>query len=182
VSIPDYRGQPHDNADGFFAEDFSYRTKSGRLRHWIRCGPPSPMYPMDDGRTPPEMNDNGDRTLLCESTDGGRTWRGLRDWGDYGMMYPRLLPLRDGRLLATFTQRAIFYSIGLQAILSEDDGERWDFASDRIIIDGKTPWGMASGGGFGNTVQLDDDTLVSCYTYRGADDQTHLEVVRWALP
>ena len=84
--------------------------------------------------------------------------------------------------MATFTQRAIYYPIGLQAIFSYDDGETWDFDSDRIIIEGKTPWGMASGGGFGNAIQLDDETLISCYTYRGADDQTHLEVVRWPLP
>ena len=64
-----------------------------------------------------------------------------------------------------------------------------------LVIEGKTPWGMASGGGFGNTVQLADGSLVSCYTYatlprrsglrstsRGADNQTHLEVARWSLP
>ena len=90
--------------------------------------------------------------------------------------------LRDGRLLLTFTQRAIYYPIGLQAIVSHDDGETWDFPHDRIIIEGKTPWGMPSGGGFGNTVQLAGETLISCYTYRGADDMTHLELVCWSLP
>ena len=83
---------------------------------------------------------------------------------------------------APLTQRSTFYPIGLQAILSHDDGETWDFQNDRIIIEGKTPWGLASGGGFGNTLQLKDSTLISCYTYRGADDKTHLEVVRWRLP
>jgi len=181
VNIPDYRGQPHDNWDGFFAEDFTYRTESGTLRHWIRCGPPSPMYPMNDGRPAPETDDSGDRTLMCESTDNGRTWSDLRDWSDYGVMYPRILRLRDGRLLATFTQRAIFYPIGLQAIFSYDDGETWDFSSDRIVVEGKTPWGAESGGGFGNTVQLPDGMLVSCSSYRGADGELHVEVVRWSL-
>jgi hypothetical protein len=41
---------------------------------------------------------------------------------------------------------------------------------------------MAQGGGFGNTLQLKDGGLISCCTYRGADNQTHLEVVRWRLP
>ena len=182
VCIGDYRDRPYENSDGFFTEDFNYLTQSGKLVHWIRCGPPSPMYPMNDGRAAPETDDGGDRTLICESTDGGRTWQNLRDWGNYGVMYPRILRLRDGRLMATFTQRAIYYPLGLQAIFSYDDGETWDFDSDRIIIEGKTPWGKVSGGGFGNTVQLDDETVVSCSTYMGADDRFHLEVVRWALP
>lgn len=99
----------------------------------------------------------------------------------------------------TFTQRGLIYPIGLQAILSLDDGETWDFQSDRIIIEGKTPWGMYQGGGFGNTLQLKDGGLISCYSYRAVDNKdpaqvsvgpgkhaqmglTHVEVVRWRLP
>ena len=62
-----------------------------------------------------------------------------------------------------------------------DDGETWDFQSDRLIIEGKTGWGIASGGGFGNTIQLADGTLISCSTYRW-DNDTPLEVIRWRLP
>lgn len=182
VRINDYKGKPYDNGDGFFAEDFTFPTRSGKLLHWIRCGPPSLMYPMNDGRTTPDADDSGDRTIRCESTDGGRTWTNFRDFGNYGMMYVRVLRLQDGRLLLNYTQRAIYYPIGLRALISDDDGETWDFDHDLLIIDGKTPWGMASGGGFGNTVQLADSTLVSAYTYRGADGRTHLEVVRWAVP
>jgi hypothetical protein len=50
------------------------------------------------------------------------------------------------------------------------------------VLEGKTPWGRAQGGGFGNTVQLRDETLVSCSSYRGGDDKTYLEVIRWRLP
>ena len=98
------------------------------------------------------------------------------------MMCVRPLRLQNGRLLLTFTQRAIFYPIGLQAILSEDDGETWDFHPDRILIEGKTPWGCRAAGGFGSTLQLEDGSLVSCYTYRGADGLIHLEAARWRLP
>jgi hypothetical protein len=31
-------------------------------------------------------------------------------------------------------------------------------------------------------VQLEEGTLVTSYSYRGADDKTHLEVVRWTAP
>lgn len=172
----------YDNWDGFFVEDFTHLTPTGKLLHFCRVGPPSPMYPMSDGRTVPTGDDGIDRMMWTESMDGGRTWLPLRDFGDYGAHYPRIIRLSDGRLLLTFTQRAVLYPLGLQAVLSYDEGETWDFKSDRIVIDGRTPWGTASGGGFGNTVQLPDKTLVSCYSYRGWDDKSHVEVVRWSLP
>lgn len=120
--------------------------------------------------------------MLCESTDGGRTWINLRDFGDYGMMYIRVLRLRDGRLLMTYTQRSTFSPLGMRAILSHDDGKTWDLDHDILILEGRTPWGMASGGGFGNTLETDDGTLVTAYIYHDACTQTHLEVVRWRLP
>jgi excisionase family DNA binding protein len=72
--------------------------------------------------------------------------------------------------------------IGLQAVLSTHDGATWDFQSDHIVNEGKTPWSLPQGGGFGNTLQLKDGRLLSCYSYRGADHQTYVEVVRWQLP
>jgi photosystem II stability/assembly factor-like uncharacterized protein len=182
VKLGTYQKKPYDNYDAFFTEDFTYLAKSGKLLHFVRCGPPSPMYPMNDGRAVPAGDDGIDRMLRCESSDGGKTWGDLRDHGDYGMHYPRVLRLQDGRLMMTFTQRSTTYPIGLQAALSHDDGETWDFQNDRMVIEGKTPWGAAQGGGFGNTVQLKDGLLVSCYTYRAADNKTYLEVVRWRLP
>ncbi len=182
VKLGTFQKRPYDNFDAFFTEDFIFLTKSGTLLHFIRCGPPSPMYPMNDGRPVPTGDDGIDRMLRCQSTDGGQTWSDLEDNGDYGMHYPRVIRLKDSRLLMTFTQRSTFYPIGLQAVLSDDDGKTWDFNNDRIIIEGRTPWGMAQGGGFGNTIELPDGRLISCYTYRGSDNKTYLEVVRWRLP
>jgi hypothetical protein len=182
VKLGSYQGKPYDNYDAFFTEDFTFLSKSGKLRHFLRCGPPSPMYPINDGRAVPTGDDGIDRMLRCDSGDGGKTWGDLRDAGDYGMHYPRVLRLKDGRLLLTFTQRSTVYPIGLQAVLGDDDGETWDFGNDRIIIEGRTPWGLAQGGGFGNTVELPDGKLLSCYSYRAADNKTYLEVVRWRLP
>ena len=50
------------------------------------------------------------------------------------------------------------------------------------MLDTRTPVGKYQGGGFGPTVQLEDGTLVTSYSYRGEDDKTHLEVVRWKPP
>ncbi len=84
VHIGKYHGEPYDNVDAFFTEDFTFLSASGTLRHFVRCGPPSPMYPMREERPVPQSNDNGDRTLICASTDRGANWHGLADWGDYG--------------------------------------------------------------------------------------------------
>lgn len=182
VTIPDYNGKPYDNYDGFFVEDYTFAAASGKLLHWIRVGPPSPMHPMNDGRPVPSGHDNVDRTMLCESADEGMTWTNLRSFGDYGKLYPRTMRLRDGRMMVTYTQRALGAALGLRAVFSHDDGETWDFENDQIIIDAKTPPGMWSGGGFGSTVELDDGTMVSCYSYRDGKDVLHVEAARWRLP
>jgi BNR repeat protein len=182
VQIGKYHGYTYDNNyDSFFAEDFTFQNNSGKLVHFVRCGPPSPMYPMNDGRVTPARDDSGDRMLMCTSSDGGKTWSNLRDCGDYGVMYPRVIRLLDGRLMMTYTQRSLSYPIGLRAVFSEDDGETWNFDSDKLTIEGETPWGFAQGGGFGNTVQLSNGMLVSCSSYRGYDNMTHVKVVRWRL-
>lgn len=181
VKIGEYHGKPYDNSDGFFEEDFTFVNHAREFIHFIRCGPPSPMYPMDDGRVTPRRNDSGDRMMMCTSSDEGLTWSDVRDCGDYGVMYPRVIRIKDGRLLMTYTQRSLFYPIGLRAVLSEDDGDTWNWGSDQITIEGETPWGMAQGGGFGNTLQLKDGGLVSCSSYRGYDNETHIQVIRWRL-
>ena len=96
--------------------------------------------------------------------------------------------LRDGRLLFTFTLRAAVPPNtpppGVRAVLGREvpEGFQFDFRNDRIILDSKNPIGMLSGGGFGPTVQLEDGTLVTSYSYRTPDEKTHLEIVRWRLP
>jgi len=167
---------------GFFDEGFIYRQASGRLLYWHRCNGESPMHDMHDGRVRPTGTDQVDRLTWYESSDDGMTWSRRGDFGDYGQMYPRVLKLRDGRLLMTYTQRDLLHPLGLRARLSYDDGDTWDFDSDQIMIEGFTPWGISSGGGFGGTVQIEDSTLVSCYSWRDSDKRIHSEVARWKLP
>ena len=172
----------YDNLDAFFAEDFTYLNDSGELLHWVRVGHPSPMTPMCDGRVTPSGNDHCDRTMWTQSTDDGRTWSRVVDFSDYGQMYPRVLKLRDGRLLLTFTQRGMDPPFGLRAIISHDDGDTWNLDEDHLIIEAFTPFGQPSGGGFGNTVQLADGSLVTCYSWNPGANQFQTEVVRWQLP
>jgi hypothetical protein len=95
----------------------------------------------------------------------------------------KLLRLRDRRLLLTFTVRDLKPPLGVRAIpgVETDDGFEFDFVCDRVMLDRKTG-SRYQGGGFGPTVQLDDGTLATSCSYRGEDDKTHLEVIRWKLP
>ncbi len=176
------------DVDGFFSQTVTFHTSSGRLLHPVRVDRTGPHWhiPGTPQQLGEEAGDQGDRMMLWESTDNGRTWQRHRkhgDFGHYGEMYPRFLELRDGRLLLTFTVRSNStdgHGLGLRAIISQDDGKTWEFDHDRIVISDVNHG--SSGGGFGNTIQLPDETLVSVHSYRGEDDKTHVETVRWRLP
>ncbi len=167
----------------FFGEAVLWAAQSGTLYAIARVD--SKYFPpLKSGPAPASGSDQFDRMILYTSTDAGGTWKPARDFGDYGEMYPGVLRLKDGRLLLTFTVREVKPPLGVRAVpgREEADGFRFDFAHDRLMIDTKTPAGRASGGGFGRTVQLDDGTLVTSYSYRDAKNATHVEVARWRLP
>ncbi len=175
------------DVDGFFSQSTTYRAKSGKLLHVVRVDATGPHWRVPDLKSAgKEAGDQADRMMLWTSTDNGASWRRHGQYGTFGAggeMYPRFLRLADGRLLLTFTVRSSStdgHALGLRAIISHDDGETWDFQTDRLVIDDENVG--ASGGGFGNTVQNADGSLVSCYSYRGRDNKTHIEAVRWTLP
>jgi hypothetical protein len=139
--------------------------------------------------------DQVDRLKVFTSTDMGHTWQPSRDLGDYGYMYPSILELQGGRLLLTYTVRSIDPPLGVRAVLGTEgkDGLEFNFDHDVIMIDSRTPIGRRSGGGFGPTIQLDDGTLVTSYSYWPPDDKrkpceysppyiAQCEVARWRLP
>jgi hypothetical protein len=167
----------------FHAETVFWQPRNGDILALARVDPR--VFPALAGTAiPTEAGDQVERLMLFRSTDGGARWRFVGNPGTYGEMYPQILPLVDGRLLLTFTVRALHPPLGLQAVLGTEtaSGFQFDFQHDRLIIDAKTPLTLPSGGGFGNTIQLPDETLVSVYSYRGADNKTHLESARWTLP
>ncbi|HTI51278.1 MAG TPA: sialidase family protein [Planctomycetaceae bacterium] len=167
----------------FHAETVFWQPRNGDILALVRVDPR--VFPALPGTTiPKEAGDQVERLMLFRSADGGARWKLVENIGTYGEMYPQILPLVDGRLLLTFTVRALHPPLGLQAVLGTETarGFKFDFQRDRIVIDAKTPSDLPSGGGFGPTIQLPDETLVSVYSYRGADNKTHLESVRWKLP
>lgn len=167
---------------GFFGgETWLWQARSGKI--WALVRVDSNELPIKD-RPIKAGNDQADHFILFSSGDRGRTFDRIRDFGDYGEMYMSLLRLRDRRLLLTFTVRDLHPPLGVRALfgVETDDGFEFDFAHDRLILDTRTPSGASQGGGFGPTVQLADETLVTSYSYRGGDGKTHLEAVRWKAP
>ena len=134
------------------------------------------------------------RLKAFTSTDLGKTWQVGPDLGDHGQMFHSILRLRDGRLLFTYTQRSLDPPLGVRAVLGRetDDGFEFEFDHDVIMVDTRTPIGRCSGGGFGNTIELDDGTLVTAYSYWNPEvgpgespfqpKLFNCEVARWRLP
>lgn len=167
---------------GFFGgETWLWQARSGKI--WALVRVDSNEFPIQD-RPIKAGNDQADHFIRFTSVDGGKSFQRLDDLGDYGEMYMSLLRLKDRQLLLTFTVRDLKPPLGVRALLGmeTDDGFQFNFRKDRLVLDAKTPIGTPQGGGFGPTVQLDDGTLVTSYSYRGEDREPHLEVVRWNLP
>lgn len=166
---------------GFFGgETWLWQSRSAKV--WALVRVDSNELPIKD-RPIKAGNDQADHFILFSSSDGGKTFDRIRDFGDYGEMYMSLLRLQDKRLLLTFTVRDLKPPLGVRALIGTetDDGFDFDFAHDRIMLDTKTG-SRFQGGGFGPSVQLDNGTLVTSYSYRGEDGKSHLEVVRWKTP
>jgi hypothetical protein len=123
-----------------------------------------------------------------------------------GNHFSHWLRLKDGRLLLSWTHRSGTidddgWGTGNRAIISYDDGETFEFNSDYIVISAQSdnfcadPWccAPAKGGcncfaGYGNTIQLDDGSLVTVTFEVLVNDtgwsshQFQTVVTRWRLP
>jgi hypothetical protein len=144
------------------------------------------LPPLPGTQYPPNSGTDDSTTLesVFRSHDGGATWTLDPPLGTtYGEMYPSLLNISNGNVLFTYTVRALQPQLGVRAVLGSTTsiGYALDFKSDILLLDEETPANESSGGGFGNTVQAVDGTLVTAYSYRGSDGDTNVQVVRWEL-
>jgi len=187
-TVPDTQGW--DDFDGFFTECVTWVAPSRKLLHVIRVDAFAPNWVIPGDPPPgPPSDDSDDHMMIWQSTDRGLTWTRHGDsygtFGTYGQYYPSFTKLRDGRLLLSYTQRGMSSAgdgLGVHGLLNYDDGETWDFQHDIIWIDDQSPPGEPSGGGFGNSLQLNDGALLTPYSYRDASGNIDVEVVRWSLP
>ena len=169
----------------FFGEGVWWQAAAGRILLLARLDShfagrfAEPVPEAELGRS-----DSVDRLILYGSDDAGRTFQPLRPVGNAGEMYPAILKLNDGRLLLTFTVRALRRPLGIRAVVGREtsDGVGFDLTADRLLLDVQTAPEVYSGGGFGRSVQLHDGSLVSSYSWRDAQYVVHSEVLRWRLP
>jgi hypothetical protein len=122
------------------------------------------------------------------SEDGGRTWSQLLRTDIKGYP-PHLLRLQDGRILCTYGVRN--KPMGVQAVLSDDDGRTWNTRTPIVLRDdGGTPSSLwanreeRTGGadvGYPITLQLADGTLYTIYYITLEDGITHIAGTRWCI-
>ena len=209
-----FEGMPEDYPYGMFIEMFLWQSKGGRLfgiaRVDFRHMPPIPGKEAPSREWIDRVIDGSEGMLMYTSDDMGRNWKPVRYLGDYGQHYPSILKLQDGRLLLTYTVRdPVPHETGLvgtSAVLGSDEGDdlRFDFDHDVIELEARLPycrqpykkggpwiWNPRGAAGWSPTVQLEDGTLVTAYSYRtGTSNDNakkgpqpiHSEVVRWRLP
>ena len=183
-------GKPPEYTDPLWAEAFFWQNRAGRVLALCRVN--QKQWPIEGKSLPEKVHyDQAERLVVLRSDDYGHSWQVHENMGGYGTMYPSILHLQDGRLLLTYTVRSLDLPLGVRAIVGKEteDGFSFSFDHDIIIIDGKTPEGNLSGGGFGNTLQLNDGTLLTPYSYRNADNpeaagtqSVQMEIARWQLP
>lgn len=151
-----------------FGEISTTRLKDGHLLATIRRAIPGTR----DGHGYAD-------TLLTESHDGGENWSRPRQMSNTAEVHFQLLPLQDGRLLATYTSYHLPW--GVFAVLSPDGGKTWSF--DRPI---QLALSALYNTGWPYTLQLADGSLITAYattTYlKQLPEASTSEVVRWRLP
>ena len=117
--------------------------------------------------------------VLFETNDFGVTWDLVNVIPIAGSMYPSVLPLNDNKYLITFTKRVVSHGLhmGVYAFILEEkqDGEIvLDVERDLFVIDEKSPDYAGCGNGFGNTIRIDNEKLMSVYSYMSLDEDIDL--------
>ena len=104
----------------------------------------------------------------------GRTWTRPQRTTIRSGACPRLLKLRDGRLLLTYGRR--FEPFGLYASLSTDDGQTWGATSWLLR---PTPDGDQ---GYTSSIELDDGQIFTASYARNSRNITGITGTFWRLP
>lgn len=109
-----------------------------------------------------------------ESLDNGKTWSTPRATHVRSGACPRLLTLRDGRLLLTYGRR--FEPFGIYASFSEDKGKTW---SETAWLLRPTP---DSDQGYTSSVEMDDGRIFTTSYARNGHGITGITGTFWNLP
>ncbi len=158
-------------------EGVFFRTETGRLLLLARCEvrnmqgldknlPGLPDFDFSNAST----IDRYDIEIIFESKDNGRSWSPHSAIPLVGCMYPSVCDIGGGKYLLTFTKRVPSHGLelGVYACFLEEQEDglmKADIENDLIVISQRTQPYLQSGGGFGNTLLLDDGSLITPYSY-----------------
>ena len=109
-----------------------------------------------------------------ESFDNGKTWTTPKQTHITSGACPRILKLRDGRLLLTYGRR--FEPYGIYASLSEDKGATW---SETCWLLRKAPDGDQ---GYTSSIELKDGSIFTTSYAKNARGITGITGTFWNLP
>ena len=155
-----------------FGETSAARLQNGLLIAALRGHPPG------------QDHEGNQVTYLTRSYDDGRTWCKPWPMGNVAEVQINLLPLTDGRLLATYTNYHLPF--GVCAVVSNDGGETWSYDAPiqlAVSADHLTGWPV--------TVELEPGEMITSYAITaylneppGNNTATRnvCEVVRWRIP
>ena len=134
-------------------------------------------------------NEGHDFLAATESLDGGRTWTKSRPVTNYMEVPGHLMRLKDGRLLLTYGVR--HYPMGVQAMLSSDEGKTWDKSNTFMLAwHGAFCWNAPGWfhpypNGHPYSAQRQDGKIITVY-YRTSDPENYkstlVEAVIWDVP
>lgn len=108
-----------------------------------------------------------------ESLDGGKTWSRPVATGILSGACPRLLHLRDGRVLLTYGRR--FEPYGIYAVLSEDAGKTW---GDALLLR-QAPNGDQ---GYSSSLELEPGRIFTACYGQNRRGVTGITGTFWNLP
>lgn len=141
-----------DRGDGSYEEPHTAILADGTLVTAIRVPPPGDGY-----------------MRISRSSDGGKTWSEPVKTPVRG--FPQhLLPLKDGRLLATYGYR--YEPMGVRACVSKDGGLTWDMDNEIIIRNN----GRNGDIGYPVAIELDNGEVFCVYYFTDTEhDNCFLE-------
>ena len=167
-----------------FADEVSaVELRSGRILAAVRVdGPPAGL--IGDSRQFQPFVDTAhptDAITMSNSDDNGRTWTPLKQILPASAVPAHLLVLNDDRVVMTYGVR--FWPRGVQAVISTDGGQIWDFSRRYVLC-----WhSLDFNAGYPWSIQLADGSILTSY-YARRTEQTpgvfvssdiYSETIRW---
>ena len=135
------------------------------------------ILPIGDGRIVAGMRTPDLNVHTSRSDEGGHTWSAPAEtpiWSGGSSPFD-LLSLQDGRVLSTYGHRRPPY--GVRACLSDDGGETWDIANEKVLRDD----GLDRDMGYPSSEQLEDGSILTVYYWHQEDQIRHLVGTRWSV-